>query len=207
MPKAFIFDIDGVLVDSEYQNYISLRDSLKEVLGIDFTFEEDIELGPIPTYKKLEYIKRYHSISLDKKQFDLLMRSKFELLIANFDRSKTNQEAQKIFQFLKTKDVKLALVSNARSQYIQFIIDLLGINGLVDLFVSNDQHLKPKPSPEMYNFAMLKLGVEPKETLIFEDSDIGLEAAYESKAKVFEVRSFSQLTLELIERLYAEDSY
>lgn len=57
MPKAFIFDIDGVLVDSEYQNYISLRDSLKEVLGIDFTFEEDKELGPIPTYKKLEYIK------------------------------------------------------------------------------------------------------------------------------------------------------
>lgn len=124
----------------------------------------------------------YRSISIDKKQFDLLMRRKFELLIANFDRSKTNQDAQKIFQFLKAKDVKLALVSNARSQYIQFIIELLGINGLVDVFVSNDQHLKPKPSPEMYNFAMLKLGVEPKETLIFEDSDIGLEAAYESKA-------------------------
>lgn len=207
MPKAFIFDIDGVLVDSEYQNYISLRDSLKEVLGIDFTFEEDIELGPIPTYKKLEYINRYHSISIDKKQFDLLMRRKFELLIANFDRSKANQDAQKIFQFLKTKDVKLALVSNARSQYIQFIIDLLGINGLVDIFVSNDQHLKPKPSPEMYNFVMLKLGVEPKETLIFEDSDIGLEAAYGSGADVFEVRSFSHLNLEIVEKLYAKDSH
>ena len=207
MPKAFIFDIDGVLVDSEYQNYISLRDALKEVLGIDFTFEEDLELGPIPTYKKLEYIKHYHSIDIDKKKFDLLMRRKFELLIANFDRSKINQDAFKIFQFLKSKDVKLALVSNARSQYIRFIIDLLGIKGLLDLFVSNDQHLKPKPSPEMYSFAMSKLGVNPNETIIFEDSDIGLEAAYGSKAKVFEVRSFGQLTLELVERLYAEDSH
>lgn len=207
MPKAFIFDIDGVLVDSEYQNYISLRDALNEVLGIDFTFEEDIELGPIPTYKKLEYIKRYHSINIDKKQFDLLMRRKFEILIANFDRSKINQDAFKIFQFLKSKGVKLALVSNARSQYIEFIIDLLGIKGLLDLFVSNDQHLKTKPSPEMYNFAMSKLGVNPNEAIIFEDSDIGLEAAYGSGADVFEVRSFNHLTLELVERLYAKDSY
>ena len=207
MPKAFIFDIDGVLVDSEYQNYISLRDALSEVLGIDFTFEEDLELGPVPTYKKLEYIKRFHSISIDKKQFDLLMRRKFELLIANFDKTKINQDAFKIFQFLKSKGVKLALVSNARSQYIEFIIDLLRIKGFLDLFVSNDQHLKPKPSPEMYNFAMSKLGVNPNEALIFEDSDIGLEAAYGSGADVFEVRSFSHLTLELVERLYAKDSY
>ena len=78
------------------------------------------------------------------------MRRKFELLIANFDKTKINQDAFKIFKFLKSKGVKIALVSNARSQYIRFIIDLLGIKGLLDLFVSNDQHLKPKPSPEMY---------------------------------------------------------
>ena len=207
MLKAFIFDIDGVLVDSEYQNYLSLRDSLKGVLGIDFTFEEDLELGPIPTYKKLEYLKNYHSINIDKKQFDLLMRRKFELLITNFDKTKINQDAFKIFKFLKSKGVKIALVSNARSQYIEFIIDLLRIKGLFDLFVSNDQHLKTKPNPEMYNFAMSKLGVTPSEAIIFEDSDIGLEAAYGSGANVFEVRSFSHLTLELVEKLYAKNSY
>ena len=207
MLKAFIFDIDGVLVDSEYQNYLSLRDSLKGVLGIDFTFEEDLELGPIPTYKKLEYLKNYHSINIDKKQFDLLMRRKFELLITNFDKTKINQDAFKIFKFLKSKGVKIALVSNARSQYIEFITDLLGIKGLFDLFVSNDQHLKTKPNPEMYNFAMSKLGVTPSEAIIFEDSDIGLEAAYGSGANVFEVRSFSHLTLELVEKLYAKNSY
>ena len=205
MIKAFIFDVDGVLVDSEYQNFVSLRDSLKEVFNVGITLEEDKELGPIPTFKKLEILKEKLGFQVSEEQYLIFMELKFALLLKEFNNVQVNQSIPEIFKFLKSKKAKIAIVSNARRVYVEFVIDVLGSNRYVDYFIGNDSRFKPKPFPDMYTHAMEVLGVAPSETLIFEDSDVGIRAAKNSGAKVFQVRDSSHLTLEIITSLY--DSY
>ena len=202
MIKAFIFDVDGVLVDSEYQNYVSLRDSLKEVFNIDITLDEDKKLGPIPTFKKLEILKEKYKFQVSEEQYLRFMELKFALLLREFSNVRVNQNIPEIFKFLKSKKAKIGIVSNARKAYVEFIIDALGSSKYVDYFVGNDSRFEPKPFPDMYVHAMDVLGVTPSETLIFEDSDVGIAAARSANANVFEVSDSSHLTLEIMKGLY-----
>ena len=202
MIKAFIFDVDGVLVDSEYQNYVSLRDSLKEVFNIDITLDEDKKLGPIPTFKKLEILKEKYKFQVNEEQYLRFMELKFSLLLKEFSNVHVNQNIPEIFKFLKSKKAKIGIVSNARKVYVEFVIDVLGSSEYVDYFVGNDSRFKPKPFPDMYVHAMEVLGVSPSETLIFEDSDVGIAAARSANANVFEVSDSSYLTLEIVKSLY-----
>ena len=54
--------------------------------------------------------------------------------------------------------------------------------------------MEPKPDPYMYVSAMKKFNVSPEKTLIFEDSEIGKQAAYASGAHVYEVKSYDELS-------------
>ena len=56
--KAFIFDIDGVLIDSELANFNSLNRAFIDVFGISISHEEELLLGPIPTFLKLDYFAK-----------------------------------------------------------------------------------------------------------------------------------------------------
>jgi len=69
-----------------------------------------------------------------------------------------------------------------------------GLDGFLDLMVSNEDVSKPKPDPEMYLLAMSKLGLSPAECLIVEDNDHGVRAARASGAHVLVVGNPSDVT-------------
>ena len=202
--KSFVFDIDGVLIDSELANFTSLRRALNEFFGITISLEEDLFLGPIPTFLKLEYFAKKFSFSVDPLLKAEFLKKKFDYLLEELKLhdEKFNKESKEIFTFLKDKGIKTALVSNARSEYISFIKSELGIDELVDLSLGNDSSFKSKPSPDMYCFAIESLGSTPNQTVIFEDSEVGLTAAKASKANVVHVKSFGMLNSKLVKEIY-----
>ena len=82
---------------------------------------------------------------------------------------------------------KTAIASTARKENLINAIDYLGLAQYFDLFFAGIDVKCGKPDPEIYNKAMAALDVLPSETLIFEDSDVGVEAAIASHAKYIRV--------------------
>lgn len=201
---TFIFDVDGVLVDSEHANFVSLNKALEKHLNLTIDFADDQALGPIPTFKKLEIITERFGITVSEETRAEFLKDKFEFLQSEISAGaiKFNPEAKLIFQFIKSVGCKTGIVSNARSEYLDQVKKTLGIEGLVDICISNSFNLQTKPNPAMYLRAMSELGVSPKTTIVFEDSTIGIRAALDSCANVIPIAVFSNLTLDLVKSIY-----
>ena len=196
--KAVLFDLDGVLVDTRKLHFDSLKVSLQSV-GIDLDVDyHSNTLDGLPTYKKLEIIgAQYH---LSKDQIDHVMQEKQRNTLALLkDAISPNSEHHKIFEWLKKENIKCAVCSNSKRSTLDYILDSLGIDGHLDLNLSNEDVKNPKPSPDIYIKAMELLKVESSNTLIIEDSPFGVESALASGAKLQRIHEPTELTLELIQ--------
>lgn len=199
--KSFIFDVDGVLVDSEYANFHSLYLAVREAYGIEISQEEDDDMGPIPTFKKIEKILSRRNCVEDSHLTKQLLKRKFEILLENEELISFNPQIFSVFEYLKANNKNIAIVSNARLEYIDFIIAKFNIATFVDITVGNNSGFLTKPHPDMYIHAIEVLGNPKKNSIIFEDSDIGLRAANNSGAKVKKINSYLDLNLDFIKQL------
>jgi HAD superfamily hydrolase (TIGR01509 family) len=99
-----------------------------------------------------------------------------------------------VMRRLHGQGIKVAVVSNCNKANIQLLLYKLELLDEVDLWVSAEDVDNPKPSPEGYIVAMMEFCALPEETLIFEDSPVGLQAAYTSDAHVVEVLRADEIT-------------
>lgn len=81
------------------------------------------------------------------------------------------------------------------------MLERAGIIKYFDLIIGNDEIEFPKPNPEIYLRAFKELGVKPKDCLIVEDAPHGIEAAKASGARVFAVRGYKDVNINLFEGL------
>ena len=190
--QLIIFDVDGVLVNSRNLHFPATSFALSDY-GYTYTREEDELFGTIPTREKLNFLAQRGCIEL--KDIDNIWNLKDDYACKLFDKSiLVNPNIKKIFEFIKEHNIFIALGSNARYSFLEKVITRLQISELVD-YIASAQGMKPKPDPYMYVNAMEKFNVSPKETLIFEDSEVGKQAAYASKANVYEVSYYNELSL------------
>ena len=82
------------------------------------------------------------------------------------------------------------MVTTASKKNTYEILEYTKKKDLFDLILTADDIENPKPNPEGFLLAMNKYGVAPKDCIIFEESDVGLEAAKRTKSNVFKVESF-----------------
>ena len=75
-----------------------------------------------------------------------------------------------------------AVASTARAKNLNNALSHIGASGDFDLILAGEDVVEGKPSPEIYNTVMTRMGVTAEQTLIFEDSQVGLQAAQASGA-------------------------
>ena len=121
-----------------------------------------------------------------------------------FESISTDQDLISLFRMIKSRGIKIGVASNSIRKTLDTCLNSLGIRDYVDYSLSNEDVKRPKPDPQIYWRCMDYLMVEDKHTVIFEDSDIGLRAAYASGAKVERVQSRKDITFERIERIINE---
>ena len=189
--KLCVFDVDGVLVNSRALHFPATQLALADY-GCIYSRDEDEAFGTIPTRQKLHLLAEYNRINSDDLDDILELKDHYACELFE-DNIVINTEIKPIFSLLKDADINIALASNARYSFLNKVIDKLDVGEYVDLVLSA-QSVTPKPSPEIYLQAMDHFDVSPKDTLIFEDSEVGKQAAYASGAFVYEVSSFDQLT-------------
>lgn len=194
MKKLIIFDLDGVLLDSKQLHFNAFNIALKKS-GCEAVSQQyhDQYLCGYPTTKKLEILgisnpMTIQSIRAIKQSETLEQLSKIE----------PDEELITLCQKLVNKKILLACASNSLIQTIKITLSKLGIIDYFSAYIGNDNVSKSKPSPEMYWACMVKLGIYSPDTLIIEDSPIGMEAIRQSGADGLNVKNRQDLTINKI---------
>lgn len=200
MIKLFVFDLDGVLIDSKDLHYQALNLAIARVNPEwSIPYEDHLMLyNGNPTKVKLDILsKKYLDISeLDKKE---IAEKKQEITEILLDSIKIDEDLVSLFSNLSKDGYKIAVASNSVRDTVKTVLNKIGVYEIVDLILSNEDVKDPKPSPEIYNSCMKHFNVTPEQTVVFEDSEIGLAAAGASGAKVVLVSNRKSLNKELVE--------
>jgi HAD superfamily hydrolase (TIGR01509 family) len=115
------------------------------------------------------------------------------------------RECRPVFQHeyalskLKQAGIKLAVASNSITSTVELMMRMANLEGYLEFCLSNEDVAKPKPSPEIYEKAIKKLGFSSSEVLVVEDNDHGIEAAMGSGAHLMRVNSPKDVTLDAIQ--------
>ncbi|OBX10790.1 HAD family hydrolase [Gallibacterium genomosp. 3] len=180
MLQAIIFDMDGVIVDTEYVEFNAQREFIERLKQHNqpITLAQQSEvvgksLKDIPAViKKLSG----SSLSLDeiREQYYLFWDELFERLDY---RAIFREEISNIIQFAQQQQIKLAVASSSSQQHIERILMTCGIKDVFDCIVSGEMFVRSKPDPEIYRYTLDKLGVAAENAVAIEDSFYGMQAA------------------------------
>lgn len=208
MHRLIIFDLDGVLIDSKEIHFNSLNLALKSIDSkyIISRSEQDSTYEGLTTAAKLQVMTRIKGLSPDF--YEVIWKTKQQYSSDMFLSVSKDNGLVSLFTFIKSHGIKIAVASNSIRDTLDNCLTALGIIDLVDYSLSNEDVKNPKPDSEIYNRCIEHFKTKPSHVVIFEDSPVGRQAAYGSKAKVFEVESRADLTLrnisDMIEYLNGE---
>lgn len=198
--KKYLFDLDGVLVNTVDIQYDSTLKAISKYVNINLTNDiESILRSTITTFKKLDYLIQKNIISNEQK-VDIYNEKK-KIADDKFKNLKVDNEKVKLFSFLKHKSCIISVVTNGNRNSSKIILEALGLNDLVDLLISNEDVVNPKPHSEPYIKAISHFGGDLKDFIIFEDSEIGLIAANGTGCKVNQVKNVNDVNIDLIKNL------
>ena len=191
--KLVIFDLDGVLIDSRELHYDALNEALRKI-GQEYVISREEHLSTydgLNTTRKLELLSEQKG--LDRKYFNQIWQDKQNATFELIRKLPSNNTAKYIIDELKKKGWKVAVASNSIRETIRIALDTIGILGVVDYIVSNEDVKRTKPFPEMYWKCMTALNTLPKNTIIIEDSHIGRQGAIDSGAILYPVENANDL--------------
>lgn len=198
MNKLFIFDLDGVLIDSRELHYESLNAALAKI-DERYVISRDEHLSVydgLNTTKKLKLLTE--NKGLDPKYYDQVWQDKQNATFGLITELPRNDALIMMFKTIKASGYKIAVASNSIRETVKLSLLTIGVLKYVDYYVSNEDVKRPKPYPEMYWQCMTELNVLPKNTVIFEDSHIGREGALNSGANLVAIKDSNDLTIDKI---------
>lgn len=175
--KLILLDFDGTLADTRRANGEAYIQALSEV-GIHITLEE---------YNAKYFGMRCREFLRDVGiEDDIAARNlrqrKVEIYPNYFDSVTLNTPLWDWCMMMRKMGAKVWIVSTGHIDNIRNVMHHLNISHGIDGIISGDDVTQPKPQPECFLRAMEIEGVTPRETIIFEDSTMGLEAAKRSGA-------------------------
>lgn len=175
--KGFIFDLDGVIVDTAKYHFLAWKKLANEI-GIDFTETQNEQLKGVSRVRSLEKILSWGNITLEETKFNELMGKKnddYLTYIASMDESEILPDVVKVLDFLSNNDQKISLGSASKNA--RKILTRVNLLNRLDAIVDGNDVSKAKPDPEVFLIAAEKMDVEPNECIVFEDAVAGVQAA------------------------------
>ncbi|AIZ40589.1 beta-phosphoglucomutase [Cellulophaga baltica] len=174
---GFIFDLDGVIVDTAKYHYLAWR-KLANELGFEFTYEQNELFKGVSRKRCLEILLNIGGVTATQQQFDTWMVEKnidYLAYIENMDASEILPDVPKVLEYLKQKKIPIALGSASKNA--QPILEKVNLLPYFDTIVDGNNVTKAKPDPEVFLIAADQLGVKPNNCIVFEDAVAGIEAA------------------------------
>lgn len=172
--RAVIFDMDGVIVDSEPLHLLAYQKFFEEY-GVRYTAEQNAEfLGTKDVSMASVLIERYALPHTPQS----LVKAKEEILLKLImDQAVERPGLQDVLSKAHQAGLPMAIASSATLPTIQLVVDRLSIRHHFKTLTSGDEVVHGKPAPDVFLLAAERLGVVPKNCLVIEDTLNGMKAA------------------------------
>jgi len=175
--KGFIFDLDGVIVDTAKYHFIAWK-NLANTVGVDFSEKQNEQLKGVSRKRSLEKILDWGNKTLSEKEFNRLMALKNEDYLSHIDEMDTSEilpDVEKTLDFLIDKNQRLALGSASKNA--KPILKKVNLLDKFEAIVDGNDVSKAKPNPEVFLIGAKLLKMAPEDCIVFEDSVAGIQAA------------------------------
>ncbi len=175
--KAFLFDLDGVIVDTAKFHYLAWRNLAKE-MNFDFTEEQNELFKGVSRVRSLEILLDLASYDATQEQKDRWLIQKNEeylKYIKGMDDSEILPEVVRVLDFLEEKNQGIALGSASKNA--RPILTKLDLLDKFQAIVDGNDVTAAKPDPEVFLKGGEALKIERTDCIVFEDSIAGIQAA------------------------------
>ena len=176
--KAFIFDLDGVIVFTDRFHYQAWK-KIADQMGIYFDEEINNRLRGVSRMDSLDIIlERYEGEPLSQEKKEALAEEKnafYRSLLESMTPADVTQEVRDTLKELRRRGYKLSLGSSSKNA--KFILERVGLQDAFDAISDGTNISKSKPDPEVFLKGAEFLGVEPTDCVVVEDAFAGIDAA------------------------------
>ena len=175
--KAFIFDLDGVIVDTAKYHFLAWQ-KIASNLGIEFTPEHNEELKGVSRIRSLDIILKLGNIQASEENKNKWLKQKNEDYLAyieHMDESEILPGVLNILEFIKEKKQLIGLGSASKNA--RPILEKVKILHMFDAIVDGNNVTNAKPDPEVFVRGAKLLNVSNENSMVFEDAVAGIQAA------------------------------
>jgi len=175
------------MVDTELIQSQAFERILRDDYGADpsYTDHGTVHTPGITSHEIWELLKKVHNISTDTEE--LIDRKRKVVLEVLEHGIEAMPGLTDVIMEFESRNLPLAIATAARRNRTELIVDKLGMAHHFSVFVTADDVKGVKPDPEPYIAAAAALGVSPQECIVFEDTDVGVQAAKAAQMKVVAV--------------------
>jgi beta-phosphoglucomutase family hydrolase len=170
--KAYLFDCDGTIVDSMPLHYVAWKTALSEY---DCEFDEDLfyALGGMPVAEIIGTLNKLHGLKMPVAEVEKRKEGLYYEILPKLE------GVPEVVEHIHESHgrIPFAVVSGSRRASIEASLTALGLLDQFDVLVGAEDYTRAKPDPEPFLIAAEKLGVKPEHCLVFEDTDMGIQAA------------------------------
>lgn len=176
MIKAIIFDMDGVLVDSE-PFHVSIEKQQFALHNLNISDEEHHRYMGVASDVMWQEISNRHALNIPINELIAHNRSEIIRYFSELPEIPVMPGLIDLLEELTRKEIPLAVASSSFPEVIAIILDKTGLRRYFKVVVSSQEAGKSKPEPDVFLLAAKKLGIAPKDCLVIEDSANGIKAA------------------------------
>ena len=175
--KGFIFDLDGVIVDTAGFHYLAWH-NLAADLGFDFTEAQNEAFKGVSRVRSLELLLEIGGMTATDEEKEVWLKKKNEEYLSYIDNMTEDDilpGVKPILDYLQQKNVPMALGSASKNATP--ILKRVNLFDIFNVVVDGNAVKKAKPDPEVFLIGAEKLNIAPSNAIVFEDSIAGIQAA------------------------------
>lgn len=182
MIKAIIFDMDGLMIDSERVTFECYQERLKDMnLTMDAEFYKTLLGKPIKGI-----YQRFYDVYGNDFPIENVIQDVHQLMAERFETEgvPVKKGLVELLHYLKDNNYKTIVATSSNRDRVDKILAQAKITEFFDDSICGDEVTKGKPNPEVFLKSCQKLGVNVDEAIVLEDSEAGIQASYDANIKV-----------------------
>ena len=176
--KGIIFDLDGVICFTDHYHYMAWK-ALADSIGVPFDESKNDRLRGVSRMASLEIVlEEYHGPALSQEDKVAMATKKNELYrsyLQTMTPADLSPEVKETLEGLRARGIKLAIGSSSKNAPL--ILERIGLGGFFDAMSDGNNIQRSKPDPQVFTMAAEMLGLNPKDCMVVEDAEAGIDGA------------------------------
>jgi beta-phosphoglucomutase family hydrolase len=170
--KAYLFDCDGTIADSMPLHYVAWNKTLSK-WGCEFSEELFYAWGGMPVAEIIATLNKQQGLTMPVEDVSKLKEALYYEVLPEL------KAVPEVLEHIEASHghIPFAVASGSTRESVTASLKLLGVLDKFDTLVCAGDYTKSKPDPEPFLIAAERLGVAPEDCLVFEDTEMGIQAA------------------------------